>query len=76
MDIQMPQMDGVETTRKIRSIEKATGREPSSIVAVTGNAMPEQLNHYLAVGMDNVLAKPVSKTLLLSLIREVRRQAA
>lgn len=76
MDIQMPQMDGVETTQKIRSIEKATGREPSFIVAVTGNAMPEQLNHYLAVGMDDVLAKPVSKTLLLSLIREVRRQVA
>jgi signal transduction histidine kinase/ActR/RegA family two-component response regulator len=74
MDIQMPQMDGVETTQKIRSIEKATGREPSFIVAVTGNAMPEQLNHYLAVGMDDVLAKPVAKTLLLSLIREVRRQ--
>ena len=76
MDIQMPQMDGVETTQKIRSIEKATGREPSFIVAVTGNAMPEQLNHYLAVGMDDVLAKPVSKTLLLSLIREVHRQVA
>jgi len=76
MDIQMPQMDGVETTRKIRSIEKATGREPSSIVAVTGNAMPEQLNHYLAVGMDKVLAKPVSKTLLLSLFQEIRRQVA
>ncbi|MEL0438915.1 histidine kinase N-terminal 7TM domain-containing protein [Phycobacter sp. K97] len=76
MDIQMPQMDGVETTQKIRSIEKATGREPSFIVAVTGNAMPEQLNHYLAVGMDDVLAKPVSKTLLLSLIREIRRHVA
>ncbi|GAB5431341.1 MAG: hypothetical protein EpisKO_07110 [Epibacterium sp.] len=76
MDIQMPRMDGVETTQKIRSIEQAKGREPSFIVAVTGNAMPEQLSHYLSVGMDDVLAKPVSKTLLLSLIRDIRREVA
>ncbi len=76
MDIQMPEMDGVETTQKIRSIEKETGREPSFIVAVTANAMPEQLNHYLAADMDDVLAKPVSKAPLLSLIQEIRRQAA
>ncbi|MFT6460063.1 ATP-binding protein, partial [Pseudophaeobacter arcticus] len=76
MDIQMPEMDGVETTQKIRSIEKKIGREPSFIVAVTANAMPEQLNQYLAADMDDVLAKPVSKAPLLSLIQEIRSQAA
>ena len=76
MDIQMPDMDGVEATQKIRSLEKEAGREPSFIVAVTANAMPEQLNQYLAADMDDVLAKPVSKAPLLSLIQAVRRQAA
>lgn len=71
MDIQMPEMDGVETTQKIRCIEQEIGREPSFIVAVTANAMPEQLNHYLSAGMDEVLAKPVSKEPLLSLIRDL-----
>ena len=71
MDIQMPEMDGVETTQKIRCIEKEGGREPSFIVAVTANAMPEQLNHYLSAGMDEVLAKPVSKEPLLSLIKDL-----
>ena len=71
MDIQMPEMDGVETTQKIRCIEKEVGREPSFIVAVTANAMPEQLNHYLSAGMDEVLAKPVSKEPLLSLIKDL-----
>lgn len=71
MDIQMPEMDGVETTQKIRCIEQEIGREPSFIVAVTANAMPEQLNHYLSAGMDEVLAKPVSKEPLLSLIKDL-----
>ncbi|WP_375699058.1 histidine kinase N-terminal 7TM domain-containing protein [Pseudophaeobacter sp. TrK17] len=71
MDIQMPEMDGVETTQKIRCIEQEIGREPSFIVAVTANAMPEQLNHYLSAGMDEVLAKPVSKEPLLSLIKNL-----
>ena len=76
MDIQMPGMDGVEATQKIRAMEQATRRPPCFIVAVTANAMPEQLEQYLAAGMDEVLAKPVSKPQLLSLLQQVPRKAA
>ncbi|MFP3385729.1 response regulator [Tritonibacter sp. SIMBA_163] len=76
MDIQMPGMDGVETTRRIRSLEQAGGREPGFIVAVTANTMPEQSAHYLSAGMDEVLAKPVSKEPFLKMIQTVRRKVA
>ena len=76
MDIQMPGMDGVETTRRIRSLEQAGAREPGFIVAVTANTMPEQSAHYLSAGMDEVLAKPVSKEPFLKMIQTVRRKVA
>jgi signal transduction histidine kinase len=76
MDIQMPEMCGVEATQEIRSIERATGRQPSVVVAVTANAMPEQIEHYLAKDMNEVLSKPVPKARLLTLIQKVGRQVA
>ena len=75
MDIQMPEMGGVEATRFIRAIERAEGRKPSFVVAVTANAMPEQLAHYRTTDMDEVLPKPVSKAQLLKLIEAVRDRA-
>ncbi|MDK3020836.1 hybrid sensor histidine kinase/response regulator [Pseudodonghicola flavimaris] len=75
MDIQMPEMGGVEATQKIRALEAATGRQPSFIVAVTANAMPEQLEQYLTADMNEVLSKPVSKAKLLALMERVHRQA-
>ncbi|MEO1243257.1 MAG: ATP-binding protein [Pseudomonadota bacterium] len=59
MDIQMPSMDGVEATRKIREIEAAKGLTPVPIVALTANAFAEQAEHYRASGMDAHLAKPI-----------------
>ncbi|MCD9149601.1 hybrid sensor histidine kinase/response regulator [Pseudophaeobacter flagellatus] len=75
MDIQMPEMDGVEATQKIRSVEQAKERDPSFIVAVTANAMPKQMAYYRDMHMDDVLAKPVSKPQLLALMQGVRRRA-
>ena len=46
MDIQMPQMDGMEATQYIRSIEKEEGRPPSLIVAVTANVMPTDIERW------------------------------
>ncbi|HTK34198.1 MAG TPA: ATP-binding protein [Caulobacteraceae bacterium] len=59
MDIQMPEVDGVEATRAIRRRERETGRIRTPIIAVTANAMTHQLVEYEAAGIDGVVAKPV-----------------
>lgn len=60
MDIQMPNMNGMQATRIIREMEMAEpGRTKTPIVAVTANAMPHQRQEYLAAGMDDHVAKPI-----------------
>lgn len=59
MDIQMPEMNGVEATRAIRLSEAQTGRRRTPIVAVTANAMIHQLAEYEDAGIDGVVSKPV-----------------
>jgi len=59
MDQEMPVMDGLTCTRKIRELEaegKLTGHVP--IIAVTANARPEQVQTALDAGMDDVVSKP------------------
>jgi two-component system sensor histidine kinase/response regulator len=58
MDVQMPVMDGVETTISIRRQELETGVHVP-IYAVTANAMKGDREHYLEHGMDGYLAKPI-----------------
>ena len=55
MDIQMPEMDGVQATREIRRREAETGRARTPILAVTANAMVHQVAAYQAAGMDGVV---------------------
>ena len=43
MDMQMPVMDGLEATRRIRGIEGAAGRSRTPVVMLTANALPEHL---------------------------------
>jgi PAS domain S-box-containing protein len=64
MDVQMPHMDGLEATRRIRS-EIPAGRQPA-IIAMTANAMPEDRTSCLEAGMDHYLAKPFKKDQLVA----------
>ncbi len=66
MDCQMPVMDGFEATRIIRKSE-SSGRVP--IIAVTANASLEEREKCLAAGMDDYLAKPVSRKALDAVIQ-------
>lgn len=72
MDIQMPNMDGYQATRRIREIERERGMRQTPIVAVTANAFKEDQERSKAAGCNDYIAKPVSKaTLLDCVIRHV-----
>jgi signal transduction histidine kinase/CheY-like chemotaxis protein len=58
MDVQMPEMDGIETTARIRKKEKLSGGH-QRIVALTAHAMKGDEERYLAAGMDGYLTKPI-----------------
>lgn len=71
MDIQMPEMDGVEATRLIRAHESAIGAAPTPIIALTANVMRHQIEEYLAAGLDGALPKPLRTAELFDAIRRL-----
>jgi signal transduction histidine kinase/ActR/RegA family two-component response regulator len=65
MDVQMPVLDGVSAARAIRAEEAARGRPRTPIVALTANAMTQQVDSYLEAGMDGYVPKPIDVRALL-----------
>ncbi|MBO9545192.1 PAS domain S-box protein [Caulobacter sp.] len=62
MDVQMPGMDGLEATRRIRALAGPAARVP--IIALTANVMAHQRAAYRAAGMNGVAAKPIAPAAL------------
>ncbi|MGH8692902.1 MAG: PAS domain-containing protein [Burkholderiales bacterium] len=74
MDVQMPEMDGLDATRAIRGLKSKRARIP--IVAMTANAMAADREQCLAAGMDDYLPKPIDrKQLLAALARWAGRKS-
>ena len=61
MDMRMPELDGIETTRKIRQMPQYTG---IWIIAMTANAMAHDRQTCFAAGMDDYLSKPINRAAL------------
>ncbi len=71
MDMQMPQIDGLETTRKIRQSKQAFSKVP--IFALTANAMLGDKHRCLEAGMDDYLSKPLNLETLKEALHKVER---
>jgi CheY-like chemotaxis protein len=67
MDVQMPEMDGIEATEQIRRLEDPKV-SAIPIIALTANCQPGDLEKYEQAGMDDVLAKPIVEAQLLDAI--------
>ena len=66
MDVRMPNMDGIDATRKIRGMAGENASIP--IVGVTADAMTDRQEFFLAAGMDGVATKPIDLGLLLATV--------
>ena len=70
MDRQMPAMDGLTATRTIRTWEKANGRAPTPIIALTASALKGDRESCLAAGCTAYLTKPIRQDVLLQAITD------
>ncbi len=68
MDIQMPDMDGVETTRHLRT---QFGKDLPTIVAMTAYSMKEDRERFLSQGLDDYIAKPIRAQSLVAKVKEL-----
>lgn len=72
MDMEMPGLDGLSATRAIRSLDAPARDIP--IIALTANAMPEEIARCKAAGMNDHVAKPIDRDVLLATVGTWRRK--
>jgi len=70
MDVQMPELDGLEATRRIRASESRAGRPRLPIIAMTAHALKGDRELCLAAGMDDYIAKPLEIEELASILHK------
>ncbi|AMY11090.1 Polar-differentiation response regulator DivK [Luteitalea pratensis] len=75
MDVQLPEMSGLEATAAIRTSERGTGRR-LPIVAMTADAMPGDRERCLRAGMDDYLTKPVTMRALSDIVERLSETPA
>jgi signal transduction histidine kinase/ActR/RegA family two-component response regulator len=64
MDVQMPMVDGLDATRRIRASERLRHAPPTPVVALTAHALQGDKERCLAAGMDDYLTKPIRRAAL------------
>jgi len=69
MDIQMPEMDGLEATRRIRALPESEAKRVP-IVAMTANVFTEDIEHCLAAGMNDHIGKPLDMRIMFEKLRK------
>ncbi|MDR1735984.1 MAG: response regulator [Oscillospiraceae bacterium] len=69
MDLQMPEMDGFEATRRIRAL-RAGWKKPLPIIAMTANVYREDIEQCLAAGMDDHIGKPLNMSEVFEKLRK------
>lgn len=69
LDVQMPEMDGYEATKRIRNMDRPDAKT-ITIIAMTANALKEDVEHALEAGMDGHIAKPIDFNSAIKLLKE------
>jgi CheY-like chemotaxis protein len=72
MDVQMPEMDGIEAARRMRAAETQAGSARTPIIALTANAFAEDREACRAAGMDDILMKPLDRDRLVQALAAAR----
>jgi hypothetical protein len=70
MDLQLPGMDGFETTKQIRREEEKAGRQHVTIIAVTGHVSQRDREEAVQAGMDDFISKPFKARDLLAIAKK------
>ncbi len=70
MDVNMPEMDGLDATRRIRQWEASSGKTPVPVIAMTAYAMKEDRDRCISSGMNDYISKPIDSRAIDLILRK------
>ena len=70
MDVQMPKLDGLEATKRIRQWEQQNNKEITPIIALTAHALHEDYAKSIRAGCTDHISKPIKKKILIDVIKQ------